>query len=352
MIIGTSNVAMASETTRKASYTENRQRLMKNLATGEMSYSQNSFSYAYDYAAREENQMKENKTANKLSELNADRQKENLGNLVRQLREYMVNFRSKLQLMIGRRNYFGRYDGTINLTNQPATKGYNLWRRIEYTSYTYEEKEEMTFSTKGKAITGDGREIEFNMELFMSHEFVRECESLQKDVVAIMTDPLVINLTDSPVSISDQKWKFDIDSDGVEDNISMLEEGSGYLVLDKNQDGKINDGSELFGARTGNGFGELSAYDEDGNGWIDENDSVFRRLSVWIKDSKGTDKMVSLKDADVGAIYLGSAASEFAVKSSENNDYYAQVRRSGMYLTENGNARSIQQLDMVKALIS
>ena len=41
--------------------------------------------------------------------------------------------------------------------------------------------------------------------------------------------------------------------------------GSGYLALDKNGDGTINDGSELFGTRNGDGFADLAQYDEDGN---------------------------------------------------------------------------------------
>ena len=50
-------------------------------------------------------------------------------------------------------------------------------------------------------------------------------------------------------SISDQKFKFDINADGKEDDISFVGKGSGFLALDKNGDGKINDGSELFGTK-------------------------------------------------------------------------------------------------------
>ncbi len=40
---------------------------------------------------------------------------------------------------------------------------------------------------------------------------------------------------------------------------------------------KINDGSELFGTSSGDGFKDLATYDEDENGWIDENDSIFSK---------------------------------------------------------------------------
>ena len=37
---------------------------------------------------------------------------------------------------------------------------------------------------------------------------------------------------------------------------------------------------KLFGTSSGDGFKDLAEYDEDGNGWIDENDSIFNRLKV------------------------------------------------------------------------
>ena len=77
---------------------------------------------------------------------------------------------------------------------------------------------------------------------------------------------------------------FDIDADGEEESISYLQGGSGYLALDKNGDGVINDGSELFGTKSGDGFADLAEYDADGNGWIDENDPIFDKLLIWAKD--------------------------------------------------------------------
>lgn len=385
MVIGTSTVAMSSQSTKKVSYTENKQVLMRNLATGEKQYSQNTFNNTYEEVTKENKklqngpQIKDNLLKDKdnkgkhnkksFTEDNLDKtdkndnvnsnlpiklnERENTSSLIEQLRVYLFTLRKRVQLMIGKNNYFGYFNDTVDLTTDfSGASGFSLWRRTEYSSYTYEEKSEMSFSTKGTAVTADGREIEFNMELSMSHEFLKESEEFSSGVVAIMTDPLVINLTDSPITVSDQKWMFDIDADNQIDSISMLSEGAGYLVLDKNHDGIINDGSEMFGAKTGNGFGELSAYDEDGNGWIDENDSIYKQLAVWIKDSAGHDIMKSLKETNVGAIYLGNVSSEFALKSKRDNNQNAQIRRSGMYLTEEGKSRSLQQLDMVKALIS
>ena len=106
----------------------------------------------------------------------------------------------------------------------------------------------------------------------------------------------------------------------------------------------INDGSELFGARTGDGFGELAQYDQDGNGWIDENDSIFSKLSVWVRAGSGTPRLLSLAEAGVGAIFLGSQSTEHGL-SSGGGSVDARVRRTGLYLKESGQAGTVQHID-------
>ena len=161
-----------------------------------------------------------------------------------------------------------------------------------------------------------------------------------------MIDPLVINLDDNVDSISDQTFFFDLDSDGTLDEISSLNRGSGFLALDKNGDGEINDGSELFGALTGNGFAELAQYDLDGNGWIDEADDIYDKLRVWSVDKDGNPKLFTLKESDIGAICLASAPTQFSV-TDEWNQTRAMVRSSGFFLREStGLAGSVQQIDL------
>lgn len=219
-----------------------------------------------------------------------------------------------------------------------------------YTEYHYSSETETTsFETTGTAVTEDGRQLEFGLSVTMSRQFVQE-SGVQIDYgTPQYCDPLVVNLSGNPDSISDQTFSFDIDSDGVEDQISRLTEGSGFLALDKNGDGVINDGGELFGTESGNGFEDLAQYDEDRNGWIDENDSVFSRLKIWTKDSSGNDALVDLKKSDIGAICLKSAATKFAVNKVTDNDPLAQLRRSGFFLHEgSGTAGTVRQFDMVK----
>ncbi|MBE5842000.1 MAG: hypothetical protein E7304_11425 [Butyrivibrio sp.] len=206
------------------------------------------------------------------------------------------------------------------------------------------EEEQTTFSGQGLALTEDGRTIDFNVEFSMSR---RLCEYAGISVATAghFLDPLVINVGSDVTSISDQSFYFDLDSDGQEEKISNLGAGSGFLALDKNGDGKINNGLELFGTKSGNGFKDLAMYDKDGNGWIDENDEVYEHLRVWLRDEGGTDRLLSLSEADVGAIYLGSAETEF----TQYNSSFAvagMLRASGMFLKESGGVGTLQQVDM------
>ncbi len=127
----------------------------------------------------------------------------------------------------------------------------------------------------------------------------------------------------------------------------MLGAGSGYLALDKNGDGVINDGSELFGPQSGSGFRDLAAYDEDGNGWIDENDSIWSKLKIWCKNPDGTDSLYTLKEKGVGAICLQNTATDFTLKGSGGRDN-GYLRSTGIFLYENGNVGTVQHLDLTQ----
>jgi len=219
------------------------------------------------------------------------------------------------------------------------------WNRLEINSYFMEEKETTAFSTTGTAVTADGNSISFDVTMEMSSNFTESNEFCKlTQYQQILTDPLVINLDSNPTSVSAKTFLFDIDADGDKDEISQLSSGNGYLALDKNGDGIINDGKELFGPSTSNGFAELTAYDSDDSGWIDEADPVYQKLRVWTKDENGKDLLLSLKDADVGAIYLGSTKTKFSL-TNDKNELSGRVQSTGMYLKESGGTGTVQQVD-------
>ena len=217
-------------------------------------------------------------------------------------------------------------------------------------SETYEEEEHTSFQTTGSVVTADGRTIEFNLEMEMSRSFratyEQSYEVMYRNVQTC--DPLVINLDSNVASVSDQKFLFDIDGDGILDEISQLNAGSGYLALDKNGDGTINDGNELFGPQSGNGFADLAQYDDDGNGWIDENDAIWEKLLIWTKDEKGRDQLYHISEKGIGAICLQNQSTDFSLNSLNNNQTNAFIRSTGIFLYENGGVGTVQHVDLAK----
>ncbi len=232
---------------------------------------------------------------------------------------------------------------------QSATLEFTPMKQVSFASENYyEETENVLYKSQGKVTTADGREIDFNLELGMSRSF---CEYYREEYniaeLQRVCDPLVINFDGNVANLSDQKFFFDIDADGKEDEISELAAGSGYLAVDKNNDGKINNGSELFGPESGDGFADLAEYDEDGNGWIDENDSVWKKLKIWCRNEKGENELYTLADKGVGAICLQKAATNFSLKNADNSNK-GFIRSTGIFLYENGNVGSVQHLDLAQ----
>lgn len=218
---------------------------------------------------------------------------------------------------------------------------------VEYSRReSYSESEQTSFSAAGVINTADGKQIGFSLSLSMSRSYYEESST----TVTIgdtrqLQDPLVLNFDGEAAQLTDQRFAFDLDSDGDKESINFVAGGSGFLALDRNGDGQINDGSELFGAKSGNGFGELAALDDDHNGWIDENDAAFTQLKVWTKDGNGNDQLSTLKDANVGAIGLDHVATSFDIKDA-NNELQGRIRSSGVFLQEDGQVGSVQQIDL------
>ena len=213
------------------------------------------------------------------------------------------------------------------------------YHRLEY------EREQTTFEAQGVVKTKDGKEINFQINLQMYREHI-EAENVSIRMGnAKKVDPLVINFHGNATDLTDQKFEFDLDADGSKENISFVGQGSGFIAFDRNKDGKINDGSELFGPQTGNGFSELARYDEDGNDFIDEGDSIYQDLSVWQKDAEGKDILTPLAQKNVAAIYLKNVATPFSVKDQANQSQ-GEIKDTSIYIQSNGSVGSIQELDL------
>ncbi|MDO9492770.1 hypothetical protein [Acetobacterium sp.] len=218
---------------------------------------------------------------------------------------------------------------------------------FEYSqSVTHYESQSTSFQAQASVTTSDGRQINIDLQLNLSREFMSQSNlTIQGGNQPVQVDPLVINYDAGSASVTAEKYAFDIDANGTLDQISFVGPGSGFLALDSNGDGKINDGSELFGPQSGNGFSDLAKYDSDGNNWIDENDAIYEKLQIWSKDSAGKDVLMALGQKGVGAIYLGNVSTSFALKGADNQTN-GQLQRTGIYLNEDGSAGTVQHIDL------
>ncbi len=228
-------------------------------------------------------------------------------------------------------------------TNGPAEQVLATGLTYQY-EVTQWQQEQLQFSASGQVTTADGRTLNFDLALNMQYShYSRESVSIRAG--GQLTDPLVINYGGHAVGLGSQTMQFDLDADGRADTLAMLKQGSAYLALDKNGNGRIDDGRELFGALTGNGFAELAAYDEDGNGFIDSADAVFKDLKLWIPDSQGGGRLLGLAEAGIGALGLRHVDGGFDLIA--DGQLQGQVRSNGLFLFEDGRVGSMQQIDLV-----
>jgi hypothetical protein len=210
---------------------------------------------------------------------------------------------------------------------------------------SYSESEQTGVAIKGIVRTTDGREIVFNLNVQMNRSYVEQTGISLRLGDAARIDPLVVNFNGAAAQLSDWKFDFDLNADGVLENIPFVAPGSGILVFDKNGDRQVNDGRELFGPATGNGFAELAVLDEDKNKWIDENDSAYAMLSIWQRDQAGNESLVPIAQTNIGALNVGYIDSPFDLKD-QNNNLQGQILRTGFYLSNAQTAGSLQQLDV------
>jgi len=230
-------------------------------------------------------------------------------------------------------------------SNSASTPTVPAWQLQIAQSLTTTATEQATFSVQGNVTTADGRTIGLSASVaIQQQETITQSSSLTAGNVHTK-DPLVLNYARSSAQLSDAKFQFDLESNGSKVAISMPESGSGFLVLDKNGNNKVDNGSELFGVQSGNGFADLAQYDVSHKGWIDASDPVWKSLKLWIKDASGQDQLLSLDQLGIGAINLQNANTPVTLKDSQGNEN-GDISRTGIFLTDSGTVGTIQQVDL------
>lgn len=136
-------------------------------------------------------------------------------------------------------------------------------------------------------------------------EFRAHIELIRVEIAqAFQQDPLILDLDGNGIDITslENGKQFDIDGDGSRDQTAWITGADALLALDRNGDGAINDGRELFGDQNGakDGFAELSKYDDNLDGLINEMDGVFSSLVLL----RANGSQQSLSDGGIKSISL------------------------------------------------
>ena len=131
----------------------------------------------------------------------------------------------------------------------------------------------------------------------ISDPILKKCEhnaygKINRNGKAHKTDPLILNLDSKGLAVlaaSSTSARFDHNNDGIATATGWAAVGNGLLVLDRNGNGKIDGGRELFGDNTtlsngataAHGYAALADFDSNGDHVIDALDSIFSQLQVW-----------------------------------------------------------------------
>lgn len=212
-------------------------------------------------------------------------------------------------------------------------------------AYRYEQEQHSIMTIEGCLQMADKRSVDFVVQTRMDSSLQFQCASGQFSQTVVRTDPLIINLYGGAAQLTDTAFSFDIDADGRSESVSFATGGSGFIAFDRNGDNRINDGSELFGSRSGDGFADLAQHDDDGNGFIDSNDTIYAKLKFYARDENGNESMRALSDVGVATIGLQSSYSPATLRGTAGQEL-GSVRSTGIYVLHSGVVGTVQQVDL------
>ncbi|MDD3324530.1 MAG: hypothetical protein PHN38_05365 [Sulfurospirillaceae bacterium] len=247
-----------------------------------------------------------------------------------------------LERMSGKKVHLARFrpqdvDGLAHHENAPSQASGSPIFNYKYAS---SEQSSQYFGVKGDVVLEDGTQASFSLSIKWEQAFYTSTAFSIQDG-KVMQDPLVISL-DGNQPLSANSFSFNLNNDG--GKLSFINGNGGYLCLDENEDSKIENGSELFGPKSGDGFKELASYDEDKNGWIDEKDTIFKSLRIW-QVHQDEEQLLSLQEVGVGAISLERIDLGFVLKSDIDTPI-AQFKEGSVALGKNGDVYGVYSVDI------
>jgi hypothetical protein len=176
-----------------------------------------------------------------------------------------------------------------------------------------------------------------------------------KRILKSPADPIVLDLSGNGVQTVglNAGIQFDINGSGVKQNTGWIAPGSAFLVLDRNGNGVIDNGSELFGNGTplydanGNitgyaadGQTALAAQDTNHDGVINNLDANFARLQVWQDLNQDgicqPDELQTLTQSGITSINAGMTAASQTMQLLPDGNYTDQILSNGNQIAATG----------------
>lgn len=149
-------------------------------------------------------------------------------------------------------------------------------------------------------------------------------------------DPLIIDLGESGIELRSLEHgvNFDLDNNGFAEKTAWIGTEDGFLALDRNGNGNIDNGGELFGdqvilkdgSKSESGFEALAELDDNSDGIIDNNDIAFADLRVWIDaNHNGKSESNELKTLnETGIVSISLEHSEVSFVDEETGTRIAE----------------------------
>jgi hypothetical protein len=167
--------------------------------------------------------------------------------------------------------------------------------------------------------------------------------------------PLILDLTGAGISTTAaaQGVNFDLTGTGQVSKVGWTTATEGFLAIDLNHDGLINNGTELFGSgtllangtRAANGYQALAQYDSNGDGFITAADAHFKDIVVWVDaNHDGISEAGELKT--LTQLGITSIDLHAVTGSTENNGNI--VGMTSTYTTSNGATHAMADVWLAK----
>lgn len=219
-------------------------------------------------------------------------------------------------------------------TRQTGQQTAEQWLATEQWEFGYQA---VQASFSGELTLNNGNTVSFALDFSMEVSWARYSYTEQR-----LQDPLLVSLSGEPVQLTDNSSTFDLHNNGKAVQLPQLAAQQYYLAYDRNQDKQVNNGAELFGPSTGQGFAELARFDDNDNGFIDPADDIWQYLYLWRPEQS----LLSMQQAKLGAISIESVPTAMPLYNADNT-LAGQLQRSGVAFMADGTPALVQQIDVV-----